>query len=330
MKNAITLCWVCICCCISCNSSQDKSVSGAASSLNDGGSSGNARSALIEKDGKVKFSLRPLLNKKYRYNITTSTSSLVEAPSKEVESVNKIEAVISYENIRDSAGYSTLKMTYDKLHIEIKKEDERITIDADTAPDDQTQVEQILSSIKNSSLYISLNPKGEVTGIIGSREILDRAMKGILGDDAALRQLVQQLINKLAGHDFVEDNLKSAFFILPDTSVAKGDTWKRTTVQNADFSFVINSLYKLESLDDGVAVITGEGKIASNNNSSSLVMGQQLNTTMNGDQSADIKIDLNTGMLRSAKSKVTISGTVTVQGHELPVTIKTKKEISLE
>lgn len=311
----------------------EKNISGAntASSTESNSQDKNNVESLLTHDGKLQFRLRPSTGKKYHYTITTSSNTNIEAPTKNIASLNEMEAAITYENIKDSAGFITLKLTYNKLHIEIKKgDDEKVVIDADTPEEEQTQTEQILRTIKSYPLYINLNPKGVVLNISGTKEITEKIMKGVVGNDIQMQRLVQQLINRLAGNDFVEENIKSAFFLLPDTVLAAGSKWKKSITQNADLSFISNVDYKLESLEDGIAQIIATGTIGTNTNEASVIMGQQVTTNLTGEQSANFKIDLSSGMLQYNKSKTTISGTVTVQGHELPLTIKMKKEISLQ
>ncbi len=125
--------------------------------------------------------MQPKANKNYYYTINTETKSVIEVNDKKVTTGNKSEIGFVYELVKDSSSNLTIKLTYNKLYIVLQKngaEDE--VIDANTPAAEQTTVEKILSTSKDKSISVILNSKGEIIKTIGSKEIPDKIMTGIL------------------------------------------------------------------------------------------------------------------------------------------------------
>jgi Family of unknown function (DUF6263) len=284
-----------------------------------------------EEDKKYQYSLRPAAGKNYNYSIITETQTKIEVNDKKIETGNKLEIGLVYKLVKDSSGNRVIKISYSKIHIVIQKNDEEDqVIDSDVPDGEQTTVEKLLSTIKGSSVSIILNQNGDIISSNGSKEISDKIMAGIATEEPKMKQLVQQLLLKLTGDGFIQDNVKEGFKLFPDTAVYIGDSWRRKATQSAEISFETASKYTLASVEDDIATIEVEGRISSGKNAVSNIMGQQVNTNLNGEQTGRFKTDITTGMLQYGKTNTTINGTINVQGHEVPVRIKMKKEVILK
>ena len=129
---------------------------------------------------------------------------------------------------------------------------------------------------------------------------------------------------------FVKTNLEQSFKLLPDTTLFIGNSWKSLSKQNDDISFETNSIYSLTAIDDGIVDVQVSGKIGNNKTISSNIMGNNVTTDLNGEQTGTIKIDQATGILIESKINSSVEGVIQLLGKEVPVKIKTKKEISVK
>ncbi len=293
----------------------------------------NGSSTLPEEDDeeRYQYNLQPSTGKKYNYTIITETSTLLEVEDKKIKTGNLSEIGLIYEVLRDSANNPVIRVTYSKLHMVLQKTDEEDqVIDADNATTSNDEVEKLLNTIKGSSITLTVSTKGDIVKFSGSKEISDKIMASMKTDDLKTKQLAQNLINKLTGEGFIQNNLKEGFKLFPDTAVYVGDSWNRTGVQSsAEISFEAVSKYTMASFTDNIATIEIDGQISSVKNAPTKIMGQDVNTDLTGEQSSSFKIDTKTGMLVYGKTNTAVKGTIAVVGREVPVTIKMKKEILL-
>jgi hypothetical protein len=293
------------------------------------GSNGN--STLPEDGERYQYKLHPAAGRKYNYTITTETSTLLEVEDKKIKTGNRSEIGLIYEVLRDSANNPLIRVTYSKLYIVLQKTDEDDqVIDAGNAATSNDDVEKLLNTIKGSSITLTLNSKGDIVKVAGSKEIADKIMASMKMDDLKTKQLAQNLINKLTGEGFIQNNLKEGFKLFPDTAVYVGDSWNRTGTQNAEISFEAASKYTLVSLSNNIATINIEGTISSLKNATTKVMGQDVQTNLKGGQTSKFTTDIKTGMLLYGRTNTSIKGTIQVAGREVPIKIKMKKEIAVK
>jgi len=311
--------------CLMCSCKNAKNTPGS-----NGMNSSTTDASISEAGKKYQYRLHPEVGKKYLYTIKTATNTKLEVNDKTIETGNRSEIGIVYEIVKDTSNNLLIKLTYNKIYIVLQKTDmEDEIIDADKDAAQRTTVEQLLSTIKGSSILLTINAAGDIISSTGSKEITDKIIGGLSDGDVKMKQLVQQLLSKFTGEGFIQDNLKEGFKLFPDSAVNVGDTWNKKTSQSADISFESLTKYALTSLEDNIAYIETVGQISSGKNTTSNIMGQQVTTNLNGEQTGNFKTDISTGMLQSGKTDISIKGTIQVSGREVPVTLKIKKEIVL-
>lgn len=278
---------------------------------------------------KYQYYLHPAMGRKYYYTINSETQTKLEVNDKKIEMVNKSDMGLVYEVIKDSSTNFVLKLSYNRLRMVIQKSDEEDkVIDADTPPNGRTMIENLLSSIKGSSVFLTIDTKGNITNVSGNKEISDKILA--MAEPGVPKQLVQQLLNKFTGDGFIKDNIKDGFALFPDTTLFIGSSWNRKNTQAGEISFETNAKYTLASISDNIAEIETEGQISSAKNNISNIMGQQVTTDLTGEQNGKYKTDITTGMLILGKTNTSVKGTIQVQGREVPISIKLKKEIVLK
>jgi Family of unknown function (DUF6263) len=173
-------------------SSTDSANTGAVASGNNGGT------VLPEdEDGeRYQYKLHPAAGRKYNYTIITETSTMLEVEDKKIKTGNRSEIGLIYEVLRDSANNPLIRITYSKLYMVLQKTDEEDqVIDADNAVTSNDEVEKLLNTIKGSSITLTINTKGDIVKVSGSKEISDKIMAGMKADDLKTKQLAQNLIN---------------------------------------------------------------------------------------------------------------------------------------
>jgi len=293
------------------------------------GGSGNNAGSGSDGDAKYQFGIHLSKGQKYYYNTKTTIQTTLEVNNKKTETSNQSEMGMFYEVLQDSGNIFSVKITYDKLHIVLKKTDtEDQVYDADNAAESFDQMDQLLSNIKGTSITVTLDSKGNIISTSGSKEIMNKVMGPMSSGDPQMKAKVQELVSRLTGPAFVDETLKESFKLFPDSGLYVGDSWKRQSTQSADMKFDVNSTYTLTSLDDGIAKIESEGKIANPKNTTATFMGYNVESDLGGEQEGEFKADMESGLLLHGKTNISIKGYIRILGKNVPVKFRVKKEIT--
>jgi hypothetical protein len=280
---------------------------------------------------KYNFGLQLQKGSKYYYTIINETKTQLEVNDKKAETGNKAEIGLLYEVVKDSSGFVSVKLTYDKLLIVLTPaEGGEQEYDASDSIYVNDPVIKMLRAIKGSALVINLNSKGDVLNVEGSNEIYQKVMAGLnVPDDASKKQLQGQL-SKLVGVNFVKGNLEQGFQLFPDTALQEGDKWNNKLIQEADIKFEGLAEYELTSVKNNTATVEEKSAIANDKKTSIDIMGYKVSTAMKGKQDGLYKIDTKTGMIINGESSAFMEGTMQIMGQEIPVTVKVNKKISVK
>lgn len=265
---------------------------------------------------------------KYYFTIKTQINSILEYREKEVKNANTSQIGIIYDISADTAGNSIIKMTYDKLIVDIDKTGKVVSIDASNGHSSFNPTERILSSILGLSVNVSLNQNGEIKSIQGCKEISDKILASLSEYDQALKSTIQEQVSRLVNEDFIRNNIQESFKLIPDTGVYVGTTWNRKATQTGEISYLSDCNYILTSLEDTLAEIDVEASVKGIPGKTQMPKNPEVKTNLNGKQEGKLFVNRHTGILEKSKSKTLIDGTVQVMENEVPISIVIKKEIT--
>lgn len=288
----------------------------------------NNKTDKSSSDQPYHFALKLPAGQKYYYTLINETQTTATVNGKDVASGSTATLGLIYEFSKDTGNNFNLKITYDKIHVSIKEKDNRTTeIDADKSSTSFDPVEKLLGNLKGGELLITLNQKGAVVNIAGSKEIADRLMAGTNQMDAYSARATQQLLSQFAGELFVKNNLSQGFQLFPDSAIHAGDSWKRKQAQNADMSFESDARYTLTGISNGFASVESDAAIT-NVKTKNPMTGGATPAYIQGSQTGNFQVDTATGLLMKEKTSTTLKGIMSAYGREVPITISLKREIS--
>jgi len=270
--------------------------------------------------------LKPKAGSTYYYTITNTTDIQIETEEKDIENLNKSTVGLLYAINKDSTGNYLFKMTYDKVHLYTKNGDVETEADGANAKFAMNPVEKMLGALQDASLVATITPTGEVKQISGYKELSDRLLSNLNSNDPNARQILQKQLDKIIGEGMVRNNLDQLFKMFPDSAVHLGDKWKINSRQSGDLNLNTYTFYRLNEITDGVAHISSESDIQSNNVPMAL-MGSSITTNLNGDQKGEYKLEAGTGMLLNGNITSDIKGTIQMRGREIPIKIKINVQI---
>ncbi|MEO6732214.1 MAG: DUF6263 family protein [Ferruginibacter sp.] len=304
----------------------------ACKSGSSGHSESNAALPSTEKNNGIQFALKLMPGAKYYYTTTTETNTKVEVNDQKIKTENNATIGLIYEVLPVTGDSTVLKITYDKIHIELTDKGDKQVMDAGNTGEEQSTMDKLLGLVKGSSVFITLDKKGRIIKTSGSKEITDKVLGGLgMYDDGQTKMMVKEQIGKLVGDDFIESNISQGFNFYPDTAVTEGQSWSKKNTSVGDIKLDGVTRYTLSSIDDGIATISIDIHSANNGtNKPIFMMGQQVQADLSQKADGYFEIEMATGMLTRAKSKTVIQGTIQVMTKVVPVEITTKKKLTIK
>jgi hypothetical protein len=258
----------------------------------------------------------------YNYEITNETVIEVDFEDKIVENINRTEFGFNYLVSNDSSGNSLLTMTFNKIQLFKKSNDNETELDAENATFSTDQTEKMLGLLKGSELITTINKRGEVLKITGLKEMSGSIMNLFPQTDDNTKVAIEAEWEKIAENGFVKSSLEQLFKLFPDSAIHLGDSWNLKSKQDPAFPVTIIGHYQLKAINNNLAIIESEGKVKENTSMTLQETGWQI-SQLSGDQQGVFDMETNTGMLINGKIKAKITGNVHVMGKEVPVKIKT-------
>lgn len=265
---------------------------------------------------------------RYSYRITNAAATRFEVEDKSIENKNTSDISMLYEVAPpDSNGNVPVKITFEKFHTVIKKQDQETEIDTDN-PTGATPVDRFIEGIKGSTVEVKLNNKHQLVSDEGIKKFTQGLLNKIAVSGADTKQKLQVELSKMLGESFLKNTLELGTGILPDTAVYVGDSWTRkSAMESAGLKMNAETKYTLNSIRDSVAEIESEADVHNNGTIDAGVLGMEANANLTGKQSGEYEVDMRTGLLINEESSSTIKGEVEVMGRKVPITIKMKRKV---
>ena len=266
--------------------------------------------------------LQPSDGSKYHYDITNITEMNIEAEGKEINNRNKSHVGVNYDISKDSLGDFMFTATYDKIQIHSKNGEQETTLDASNAAATVNPSEKMLGILKDATVVAVVSPNGEQKEIRGFDSMVAKLLESFDPNDVHAKEAAKAQWEKMVTKGLVKNNMDQLFQLFPDSAVRVGDKWKLTTKQEGEVNLSVTTTYKLEQIEDGVAVIESESDIE-NDQGAATSSSFQPTASLKGRQEGHYEMDVNTGMLKHSKITATLKGTIQTMGKEIPITAKT-------
>ncbi|MFP5043102.1 DUF6263 family protein [Parasediminibacterium sp. JCM 36343] len=289
----------------------------------------NAGTDSIKGNPKACVNPHSRLGDKMYYSISSENETELDVKGKTEEVKNKTDISWVYQVIKDTANEYVLKIKFDKIHIYTKKRDEELDIDASNSENSINPTERILGIFKAVPLYATINAKGKIIKLEGYNSIYDSILVVLGGGvKSAEKEAValKEKLSKLLGEDFIKNSMEQGKSILPAKNVEVGDNWEVNENQSiTGLPMGLKTIYTLESLEDGQAVITSKTEIQNDSINLKSMVGFQVNASLKGDETGKYTIQPSTGIVINAEGSASLKGSIQTIGQEIPIKIKFKK-----
>jgi hypothetical protein len=275
-----------------------------------------------DNDPKKIYHLRlsPAVGSKYAYTTTKESEFTFQGNGKTIN--NKSRAVIGlvYTIGRDSVGNVLLNITYEKVHLYAKNDEKETQIDADNAETSIDPVERMLGVLKGSALQVAVSSSGAIVYMHGDQVIKEKIMAAFSPGDTYTKMMAGKQWDERIKENLIRNNVEQLFNIFPDSAVHVGNRWKLGSTQKDQIVLNFKTSYLLKEIIDGTAVILADGDI-SGEDSTVQWNGTTFTSDLKGKQEGEFEMETATGMLLRSHIDSKISGSMTMMGRQIPVTI---------
>jgi hypothetical protein len=275
-------------------------------------------------DNTYKIKLKAKSGSNYQYDIKNNSNISLEVNDKKIETITKTEIGTKYSIDTDSLGNYLLGLSFNKIHIYQKKADQESDIDASTDAEATDPTSKTLHQLLNTNIEAKITKAGEIDSVIGYQAMVDQILteESNLSFDA--KETLRQQCNKMIEDNLIKKNMKQLLNFFPDSAIHVGDKWKMLSKEDGDIPFTVKNIFKLQSIEDGIATIESTGELLSDSTASS-ILGYSLSTSLKGEEKGMYELDITTGMLTNSEVYSNISGSLQVLGRDIPISIKITK-----
>jgi hypothetical protein len=225
----------------------------------------------------------------------------------------------------DKDGNYQIESSYARMVIDVDAMGSKISYDSDKKVTDKTdtttaEIAKSFSKVICKKYTVTLTPKGKVVKIEGLDEIL-------AGMSENSNPVAQQIISSSFDAKKMGANYSSFYDYLPDHEVKKGDTWKHRNSIESVIPMDVEATYTLKEIKGNIATIGMNADLSMKDDSVEM-QGMPAKIDLKGSYTGDYEMDIKTGLGKTAKINMPITGNMEIMGMSVPLDIKTEAEMS--
>lgn len=211
----------------------------------------------------------------------------------------------------DAAGI-TAKLTFERVVFRQKGATGGVDYDSKDAPADVPPAARSMAALAGFTLTAQWRPNGEIVEVTGVQELLEAVLEKI-PDDAAGAQLRETIKTQLSV-DGMKETMSDVLVVLPDEPVAAGDTWSHRVTLSKELGLSTETTYTLKEVRGRRAVVAIVSKVSSDPDKMLELGPLKARSSLKGEQSGSVEIDLDTGLPVKGDAQGAIHGELTMTG----------------
>jgi hypothetical protein len=189
------------------------------------------------------------------------------------------------------------------------------TFDSDNPKDLESDAGKSLGKALNSKYSMTLDATGKVVSV---KTDDPKAQTAQADENDPMAGMLSQLAQ---GLDAPKAGDKSAFKILPDKEISKGDNWTDSTLAGL-------ATYTVSDINDTAIIITYAANGGMQKKQE--MMGQEITINTKDTTTGTIVLDKKTRLLKTNTSTTESKGTMEVMGQSIPMNTKTMRTITVK
>lgn len=230
----------------------------------------------------------------------------------------------------DPNGNATVSVRYDSVAFHAKTPSGVVDYDPTkpaTGPMPVTVT--ALAALVGQSYAVTVDPRGRIVQVAGAQKMLDGILAHLNVSDGVLHVAVEKMIRQQLSEQNLKQSLRDVFAPFPNHPVAIGDSWTRKSIVTQGFAINVETTYVLKSHEDGIAVVSVAGKVATSAEAMMDLGAVKMDYDLKGEQTGSLEIQESTGWARQASISQTLAGKAILRGPNvdrqiIPMTIRSQ------
>ena len=261
---------------------------------------------------ELKFNLKP--GDKYLFSSIVKQDIIQEMMGRKVVTKQDMSSDYIYDVQTVEDGITAINVTLSaiKMDTDVAGGMQQLHFDSNN-PDASTGELKVLSNLVGKSFRMHINKEGKVESIEGLAEII-----GSVDDQHA------EILKQSFGDSSMIQSMNQITNIYPNKTVGKGDNWTKSS--SGSIAGMLHSTatseFSLSDITGNSAFLAVDGqmvfsKLEDGNNP--LLQGAEFD--LNGTQKGMLEVDVKSGLPVRTALKQDISGTLEIQGMQIPMRI---------
>jgi hypothetical protein len=264
---------------------------------------------------------------KFYLDITSESKTVVELAGKDIENSTSSLIGVKYEVISDSLGWKKIRLTYDKFKFTINDRNGERKYESRKGDAVFDPMDKALSMMVGSSIFVTINNRGEVTSVAGYSEIANRVIAELQIADPAVQNSYLQRLESMLGERMIREQIKDNFSLYGDSGRVIGEKWTETQQNIANSGMNATVEYQLTDVENNTATINSTAMIEAVDAPNGLA---QTRNELEGEVEGVYKLDTRTSLLMEGSNIVSLKGFVHTLTSKTPVYIKVSRQYKMK
>jgi len=248
---------------------------------------------------------------KYDFSFVSDQIINQKISGRSINSTQTIGTDYTFDITEGHNGNKDIKVTYNRLFMKSTAMGNTMNLDSDEA--DSTK-KGPFAGFKGASFYMTVASNGAIKTVAGIDGMLD-GVAAKMTTDTAKSKAIKNALTKQFSADVVKQTMESSFKIYPEKPIKIGDSWTVDTKLQMSMPIETITQYTLKEVKDGVAILSVKGSLISKGNFE--VMGNHMETDLNGTNSGETAVDLKTGIVLNSHLRVELYGKMKSMGQDI-------------
>jgi hypothetical protein len=249
----------------------------------------------------------------YRYDFSINSDQIINQKigGRDVHLTQNIGTDYTFDITEGHNGEKDVKVTYNRIFMKSIAMGTTMTYNSDEQ--DSTK-KNPFSGLKGASFFMTVTPDGGIKTVAGIDKMLDNMASKMTTDTSQVKQ-IKNALSKQFSEEVVKQTMESSFKIYPERAVKNGDKWTVDTKLQMSMPIETITEYTLKEVKDGIATLSVKGALVSKG--SFEVMGNKMETDLNGTNSGETSIDIKTGIVLNSHLRIELYGKMKSMGQDI-------------
>ena len=249
----------------------------------------------------------------YRYDFSINSDQIINQKigGRDVHLTQNIGTDYTFDITEGHNGEKDVKVTYNRIFMKSIAMGTTMTYNSDEQ--DSTK-KNPFSGLKGASFFMTVTPDGGIKTVAGIDKMLDNMASKMTTDTSQVKQ-IKNALSKQFSEEVVKQTMESSFKIYPERAVKIGDKWTVDTKLQMSMPIETITEYTLKEVKDGIATLSVKGALVSKG--SFEVMGNKMETDLNGTNSGETSIDIKTGIVLNSHLRIELYGKMKSMGQDI-------------